>query len=213
MSGLRADDTKPLVVLIGDSIRMGYQFTVAAELANEAEVWGPDDNCQHTAYGLERLPEWFKGRGDAAVVVVNFGLHDCYLPDSQNTRHTVEQYKANLEAIFSWLATHTHAQVLFANTTPVSEERQIRSDVYRRLVRRQTDVDRFNAAAMEIVHHRGITVVDLHRDIMTGGLDRLGKYDGVHFTREGFKVLGRSVAAAIRTTLAKKTPSSVAPPK
>jgi len=209
--GLRADDAKPLVVLIGDSIRMGYQFTVAAELADVAEVWAPDDNCQHTAYGLERLPAWLEGREDAAIIHVNFGLHDCYLPDSQTTRHTVEQYQTNLAAILDWLATHTRAQIIFANTTPVIEERQITSDVYHRLVRRQADVDRFNVAAQEVVNRRGIPIDDLHRVVMEGGLERLSKSDGVHFTRDGFRVLGRAVAANIRANLTCRTASSPSP--
>jgi len=31
-------------VLIGDSIRKGYQATVGTTLAGAAEVWGPDQN-------------------------------------------------------------------------------------------------------------------------------------------------------------------------
>ena len=33
----------PLVVLIGDSIRMGYQDHVASQLAGRAEVWVPEE--------------------------------------------------------------------------------------------------------------------------------------------------------------------------
>lgn len=195
---------KPLVVLLGDSIRMGYEPTVVAALADIADVWAPEDNCQHTAYGLAHLQKWLEGR-DPVLIHVNFGLHDFYLPDSKTPRHTIAQYQANLEAIFEWLATHTRAKIIFANTTPVDEERQIASDVYRRLVRRQSDVDRYNAAAMEVVHRRGIPVDDLHQVVADhGGVKLLGKYDGVHFTAEGFRLLGDAVAQNVRQALAQK---------
>jgi hypothetical protein len=195
---------KPLVVLLGDSIRMGYETTVVADLADVADVWAPEDNCQHTAYGLAHLRKWLGGR-DPVLIHVNFGLHDFYLSNSKTPRHTIAQYQANLDAIFDWLAAHTHAKIIFANTTPVIEERQITSDVYHRLVRREADVDRYNAAAMEVVHRRGIPVDDLHQVVIErGGVESLGKYDGVHFTPEGFRVLGDAVAQNIRQALAKK---------
>jgi acyl-CoA thioesterase-1 len=195
---------KPLVVLLGDSIRMGYEATVIADLADVADVWAPADNCQHTAYGLAHLQKWLEGR-DPVLIHVNFGLHDFYLPDSKTPRHTIAQYQANLDAIFEWLTTHTRAKVIFANTTPVDEERQITSDVYHRLVRREADVDRYNAAAMDVVRRRGISVDDLHQVVIDGGgVKSLGKYDGVHFTPEGFQVLGHAVAQNIRQALTRK---------
>jgi len=38
-----------LVVLVGDSIRMGYQAEVATRLADIAEVWGPEENGGNSA--------------------------------------------------------------------------------------------------------------------------------------------------------------------
>ena len=35
---------KSTVVLIGDSIRMGYQPFVTEALAGEAEIWAPEEN-------------------------------------------------------------------------------------------------------------------------------------------------------------------------
>ena len=44
---LRKDEMAnlPLIVLIGDSIRMGYQNHVASQLAGRAEVWAPKETA------------------------------------------------------------------------------------------------------------------------------------------------------------------------
>ena len=45
------------VVLIGDSIRKGYQPKVQEKLNGEVEVWGPQDNCRHSLWALDHFPE------------------------------------------------------------------------------------------------------------------------------------------------------------
>jgi hypothetical protein len=44
--GIRKQSMKKLV-LIGESIRMGYAQYVTEELGEEAIVWWPEDNCRH----------------------------------------------------------------------------------------------------------------------------------------------------------------------
>ena len=48
----------PLIVLIGDSIRMGYQDHVASELAGRAEVWVPEENGGDSRNVLAHLDQW-----------------------------------------------------------------------------------------------------------------------------------------------------------
>ena len=40
------------IVLIGDSIRMGYQPLVAAK-CKAFNVWGPAENCRHSLWALD----------------------------------------------------------------------------------------------------------------------------------------------------------------
>ena len=47
-----------LVVLIGDSIRMGYQPGVIDRLKGWADVWGPEQNCRHSIWALDHFQEW-----------------------------------------------------------------------------------------------------------------------------------------------------------
>ena len=54
------------VILVGDSIRMGYQASVVKELEGVAEVWGPEQNGGNSANILAHLDEWVIAK-DAAI--------------------------------------------------------------------------------------------------------------------------------------------------
>lgn len=72
------------VLVIGDSVSLGYTPTVANLLADAALVqhapWGGDGGAEETAYGLQCIKQWlFSPNGTAFtadLVYFNFGLHD-----------------------------------------------------------------------------------------------------------------------------------------
>ncbi len=49
---------KKKVLLIGDSIRMGYDKYVKNYLADSCEVYYPKDNCRFAQYTLRHLSDW-----------------------------------------------------------------------------------------------------------------------------------------------------------
>ena len=61
-------DSKPRVLLLGDSIRMSCQPRVAELLADAANVVGPADNCRFSLYALSRLPTWLAELGRPDVM-------------------------------------------------------------------------------------------------------------------------------------------------
>ena len=67
------------IVLIGDSIRMGYDKYVKEALADVAEVYYPEENCRFAEYTLRFAHEW-KSRGkwpdDIDLVHWTVGLWD-----------------------------------------------------------------------------------------------------------------------------------------
>src|SRR5262245_32514961 len=65
----------PKVVLIGDSIRIGYAPVVAKKLAGRAEVISPEPNGGDSANVLKNLEVWVV-KAKPALVHVNCGLHD-----------------------------------------------------------------------------------------------------------------------------------------
>ena len=64
----------PRVLLIGDSISIGYTAHVRAMLKGVANVHRPLTNCGPTTRGLENIDAWL-GDGKWDVIHFNWGLH------------------------------------------------------------------------------------------------------------------------------------------
>jgi lysophospholipase L1-like esterase len=190
----------PRVLLLGDSISIGYTLGVRAALDGEANVHRPAENCGPTSRGLDRLDAWL---GDAPwdVIHVNFGLHDLKFVDEDGRdaspdigRHQVpiDDYRENLRRILARLQ-EAGASVVVATTTPVppGEPR-----------RRAGDELAYNEAAREVAEGLGLPVNDLHASIAPR-FDAVAVRPGnVHFSDEGSALLAARVAEAVREALA-----------
>src|SRR5947209_3766073 len=102
----------PKVVLIGDSIRLGYAPLVAKRLEGKAVVVSPKPNGGDSANVLKNLEEWVI-REKPDVVQLNCGLHDLKL-SKKTKKHQVEldAYEANLQAIVERLRKETSAAIV-----------------------------------------------------------------------------------------------------
>ena len=108
------------VILIGDSIRMGYEDVVRRQLAGRYEVWAPTENGATSANVLAHLDEWAIERA-ADLVHVNCGLHDLRKDFGQETSAIpLAAYTANVRTILSRLQSETNALVVWAAITPVN---------------------------------------------------------------------------------------------
>ncbi|MGH9721085.1 MAG: SGNH/GDSL hydrolase family protein, partial [Bryobacteraceae bacterium] len=65
----------PRVLLIGDSISIGYTETVRTELKGKANVHRIPTNGATTVNGLKNIDDWL-GSKPWHVIHFNFGLHD-----------------------------------------------------------------------------------------------------------------------------------------
>jgi len=99
------------------------------------------------------------------------------------------------------LGDSTDARIVFSLTTAVSEERQASSNTYGRVVRRNVDVDRYNARAREIADEFGIAVNDLNGFMKKAGVAKLLGEDGIHLSPGGCEALGSRVAGEIGKAL------------
>ena len=72
----------PQVLIIGDSISIGYTEPVRENLKGSAEVFRPPVNCQHTGYGLSQIKTWL-GTGKWDVIHFNFGIWDTHMLDAK----------------------------------------------------------------------------------------------------------------------------------
>jgi lysophospholipase L1-like esterase/dienelactone hydrolase len=198
----------PRVLLLGDSIRLGYAPIVAKKLAGVAEVVSPEQNGGDSANLLRHADDWLAKKPD--IVHFNCGLHDLkFSPKTLTHQVPVEQYGDNLKAIVERLQAGK-AQVIFANTTPILDERHAaRKAGFDRL---DADVRAYNAKAVSVVLPLGVVVNDLYAIVRDGGPAKMLGQDGTHYTREGYERLADAVADSIRRQLAVRNPLRLATP-
>ena len=189
----------PNVLIIGDSISMGYTQPVKELLAGKAHVERPPANGGATALGLEKLSDWL-GDTHWDVIHFNWGLHDIkHMKDGKldlagEQVAGLDQYSKNLEELVRRLKA-TGARLIWASTTPVPEGAAGRL---------AGDEVRYNQAAKTIMKKNGVAINDLHSRVKPC----LGKYQqprNVHFTPEGSKFLAEQVAAKILKALERKS--------
>jgi len=189
------DPALPRVLLIGDSISMGYTFPVRRMLAGKANVHRVPVNGGDTARGLAQLDAWL-GEKPWDVIHFNFGLHDLkrikdgkYDVSGERVR-SPKEYARNLEVLVSRLK-KTGATLIWATTTPVPAGARGRM---------QGDEVLFNQAAAEVMKRHGVRIDDLCGTI-TPKLAKAQRRRDVHFTAKGSKMLGRKVADEISSVL------------
>ncbi len=194
---------KPKILVIGDSISIGYTPYVKELLLHQAEVFHNAGNAGHTGMGLAKIEEWL-GVGDWDIIQFNWGLWDlCYRhPDSkvQGNRDkingtltaTVDEYASRLDSIVTVLQ-RTDARLIFLTTTYVPEEEAGRFS---------EDAIKYNDAAKEVMRKRGVLVHDIY-DASRQIHQEHGKgADDVHYTEEGYDELGQVVAKFLESEVA-----------
>lgn len=185
------DSSLPRVLIIGDSISIGYTLPVRAELKGVANVLRIPTNGGPTIRGLESIDEWL-GDGKWDLIHFNWGLHDLKYIDGVK-QVPLDDYKKNLETLVVRLK-KTGAKLVWCSTTPVPLKCSP--------PRKNEDVLAYNEVAAAIMAKHGVATNDLY----TFAKERLEKIQipaNVHFTAEGSKVLGKEVARVIKAALPK----------
>lgn len=204
------DPTLPNVLLIGDSISIGYTRLVRAKLAGKANVFRPmraqgPDNCGDTSIGLERIDLWL-GERKWDVIHFNWGLWDlCYRnPASKNQGNRdkaggklstpLDAYERNLEKLVARLKT-TGARLVWASTTLVPEGEAGRF---------VGDDEKYNAVAARVMQRHGIPTNDLFALTRSFAGQHFIREGDVHFTSQGYARLAGQVASAIESIIGAK---------
>lgn len=185
----------PRVLIIGDSISMGYTIPVRELLAGKANVHRIPVNGSDSGFGLGKLDEWL-GTGKWDAIHFNWGLHDLKhwkdgkLDSSGPVVTSVDDYAKNLAKIIERMKA-TGAKLIWATTTPVPEGSDGRV---------AGDEVRYNAAAEKVAKSAGITIDDLHA-FAAPRLAEIQKPKNVHYSDAGYKALAEKVAESIRAQL------------
>src|SRR3954454_3996942 len=88
----------PRVLLIGDSISIGYTLPVRKLLEGKANVHRVPDNGGATTNGLKNLDKWL-GDGKWDVIHFNWGLHDLKVDKAGKHQVPLEDYEKNLRTL------------------------------------------------------------------------------------------------------------------
>ena len=182
----------PRVLLIGDSISMGYTLPVRELLKGKANVHRIPTNGGPTLRGLESLKRWL-GDGKWDVIHFNWGLHDLRLDDAGKYQVPLDEYAKNLKELVKQLKA-TGAKLVWCSTTPVPEKCTP--------PRKNADVIAYNAAAKKIMDDNGIALDDLYAFALPK-IKELQLPDNVHFSPEGSAELAKAVVASLQPALAK----------
>lgn len=199
----------PRVLIIGDSISIGYTQFVKELLKDEAIVTRPVTekgkriNCAGTQNGVINIDRWLQSQGgNWDVIHFNFGLHDLKRIDpttgkSSNNPEDPNQsppaeYEKQLRTIVEKLK-KTDAKLIFATTTPVPAGG----------VKPHRDVAapaQYNKIALQVMQEHEIQINDLY-SLANKKLTEIQRPVNVHFTPEGSKYLAEEVAKQIRSCL------------
>ena len=206
LSDLYAAAGEPLarVLILGDSISMGYHRFVVEALTDEATVVRPKENCAGTTKGIQKIDEWLAiDGGNFDVIHFNFGLHDLKRvkesgrnsnDPSDPPQADIEAYEKNLRQIVSRLKS-TGASLIFATTTPVP--------LGVKPHRAPEDPARYNAAARKIMAENKILINDLYGRALKK-LTQIQRPADVHFNATGSEWLAGDVIRHIRTAIRRR---------
>lgn len=201
--------TLPNVLIIGDSISIGYTLQVRDLLKEKANIFRPmgknqnrRENCVGTINGLEKLDGWLAvEKWD--VIHFNWGLHDLKHIKKEGSKEKsndpnspqqapLENYAKNLQVLTGKLQA-TGARLVFATTTPVVENTL-------NPLRFPKDVIAYNKAALEIMKDKSIAVNDLYAYCLPN-LEEWQIPRNCHFRPLGSQKLAEKVAKAIEKEL------------
>ena len=188
-----ADDPKLLrVLLIGDSISIGYTLPVRKLLEGKANVHRIPENGGPTSNGAAKIDKWL-GDSKWDVIHVNWGLHDLKLVDGKH-QVPLEEYEKHLRGLVKKLKA-TGAKIVWASTTPVPAGKTSPP-------RQAEDVPRYNEVAKKVMDENGVAIDDLYAFALPK-LKEIQLPANVHYSAKGYEALAGEVAKSIQAALTK----------
>jgi len=183
----------PRVLLIGDSISMGYTLPVRELLKGKANVHRIPANGGPTKNGLANLSKWL-GTGKWDLIHFNWGIHDLkHMPDGKRQVEAAD-YEANLRTLVGKLKA-TGAKLIWCSTTPIPAGELNPKRTF-------GQVSDYNEIAARVMKELGVPINDLNAWI-TPRFDEFHKPKDLHYTDAGSAFLAEKVAKEIAAALGK----------
>ena len=199
------------ILLLGDSIRMGYQTYVRASL-KEDSVDYPSDNGRFGAWFLYNIPHMQKELGNKKYDIIhfNFGLWDVVRLDNESDHcfTSPEEYSSNLIRIVQRLHDRFEdAYLILATTTCVVDDCQVFLNGEKEYfigTRCNADIQKYNDIAIRTLKEM---MIDIEIDDLYACSRLLddNRPDGTHFSEFGYRNLSHNVVNSILETKGKIT--------
>ena len=199
------------LLLLGDSIRVGYCNMVKEMLDGKANVFFPEENCRFAQYTLRDLQRWIVNFPEIDVVHWNNGLWDsAHLSVAggddgeaagvtMKPANVIDNYRYDEEAltppdIYEYMLNRVvirikqlcpKAEIVFATSTPVVEEEA--TTIYRS----NAEVDLYNEIARKVMKKHNIRVNELGE--FAKKLPAEDRRDWVHYNDEGNQKLAGEI--------------------
>ena len=188
---------KPSVLLLGDSISLGYREFVKADLEGVMNVYYPPENGRFAAYTFRALYEWTRDYDfpkDMDFVYWNNGLWDTARIFGDEPQTSLQDYEIMISRVYQRLKyLFPNARIIFATTTPVIEDLFDKKVSYRL----NEDIKKYNEAATQVVLKNGGIVHDLYGN----GIDTYPRQvyqDAVHFLPQASQFIARNISAVLK---------------
>ena len=191
------------VLILGDSIRIGYDKSIKASLEGIARVEFPEENCRFAAFLFRHFNDYMKLFNGEKIDVIHFntGLWDCLRMYGEEPQTPIEIYSYFMERLCVRIKKLApEAKVIFASSTAVISEK-MESD----FKRYNEEIEAYNKVALEIVKKHGFEVNDLYP--ISKLLPESAQSDGVHYyTEEGTRAFAEPTLEYISKALGIETP-------
>ncbi|MBQ6907506.1 MAG: SGNH/GDSL hydrolase family protein [Clostridia bacterium] len=199
------------LMLLGDSIRLGYQDSVKNALDGEFDVWGPDENGRFAKYTLNELGRIFSAYtkrcteeqnqalltpGEAIgkdiikpdVIHWNNGLWDTSIVCVEDGPFTpIPEYIDYMSKILRELRKIT-GKIIFASTTPVKPQNpNQKNDI----------ITEYNKHILDFMDKNKVVVNDLNA-LVSQDVNKYLSPDNIHLSEEGKRVCAEQIAKCVR---------------
>lgn len=189
------------VLLIGDSIRMGYDKYTRDKLSGVAGVYFPEENCKFTPNVVRYIYDWATAlklnREEIDVVHWNVGLWDCLHMEDGEPVVPIEFYERNIARIQALInKAFPNAKSIFATSTSVSEEMW----KWQGKCRYNSEIEQYNEAAKRALAPYDVKINDLYA--LVSPLPDSYHSDATHYyTPEATELIGGQVVSNILESL------------
>ena len=186
------------IILLGDSIRMGYDKYVKMALDGVAEVYSPVENCRFTQYMLRFIHKWVGDSGfgeDTDLVHFNVGLWDVIQIMYDEPITPIDVYEQYLHRICKRIRECCpKAKIVFATSTPIHQANY--ESVKHEFWRSNETIKAYNAVAVKVMKEHGIEVNDLYA-LMEGAPDHYFSDRTHYYTKDATEIMTGRVLQVI----------------